>query len=204
MAPVIYGGCQIGIHTGKRWLSERISMPQGLQLIIFVPDFIGKTSTARGVLDDMVSRSDCSFNIGRVAFLINALNQGNVENLKFGVQDGIHQPQRGSKLYPYLFPMMEAAEAAGASGCYLSGAGPTVLAFTSGSSGDIFVQSQSERTDLAVAQSMRDAAKKAGVEGKCYVAQVSQVGAHVVSVSPKFSTEEVVYMGGDTANGGVL
>jgi len=98
VAPAIYGGMQLGIHTSERWLSERISMPPGLQLIIFIPDFIGKTSTARGVLPDEVSRSDCSFNIGRTAYLINALNQGNIENMKFGTQDKIHQPQRGEKV----------------------------------------------------------------------------------------------------------
>ena len=34
----------------------------------------------------------------------------------------------------------KAAERAGANACYLSGAGPSVLAITSGASGDIFAQ----------------------------------------------------------------
>ena len=53
---------------------------------------------------------------------------------------------------------MEAALAAGAHGCYLSGAGPTVLAITSGAAGDSFTQSSSERCERAVADAMQKAA----------------------------------------------
>jgi len=109
VSPCIYGGMQLGIHASDRWMSERISMPPGLQLVIFIPSFEGKTSTARGVLSDVVSREEASFNIGRVAFLINALSQGNLENLGWGMEDRLHQPQRGDKLYNYLYPMIEAA-----------------------------------------------------------------------------------------------
>jgi homoserine kinase len=109
-APVIYGGIQIGIHNGTRWVTERVPCPPGLQLVMFIPNFIGKTSDARRVLEDTISREDCAFNISRVAFLIHALCLGNLDNLKWGVQDRLHQPQRGGKLYKYLYPMIEAAE----------------------------------------------------------------------------------------------
>jgi len=106
-------------------------------------------------------------------------------------------PCNASQLYQYLYPMIEAAEDAGAAGCYLSGAGPTVLAFADGRSGDIFVQNQNERKDLAVARAMRESAEKCGIKGKCFVAGVANIGAHVISVSPKFSTEEITYLGGE-------
>lgn len=101
MAPAIYGGIQLGIHTGERWMTERVNTPPGIQvggqatggggtwgemgwredrgrgtqrmtrykqekcqglmvwlllpvcgvqLVLFIPDFIGKTSDARAVL----------------------------------------------------------------------------------------------------------------------------------------------------------
>ena len=56
VAPAIYGGIQIGMHTGERWTSERVNTPQGIQLVLFIPDFIGKTSDARAVLE--VCRDD--------------------------------------------------------------------------------------------------------------------------------------------------
>ena len=41
-----------------------------------------------------------------------------------------------SSVYPYLYPLMNAALGAGAHAVYLSGAGPTVLAITFGAAGD--------------------------------------------------------------------
>jgi homoserine kinase len=46
--------------------------------------------------------------------------------IRWGVEDQLHQPQRGEAVYKHLYPLIEAATAAGASGCYLSGAGTTV------------------------------------------------------------------------------
>lgn len=51
VAPAIYGGIQLGIHTGERWTTERVNTPPGIQLVLFIPDFIGKTSDARAVLE---------------------------------------------------------------------------------------------------------------------------------------------------------
>ena len=58
--------------------------------------------------------------------------------------------------------MIEASVAAGASAAYLSGAGPTVMAITSGASGDIFTQRAKERVDRAVAAAMVKTAKELG------------------------------------------
>jgi homoserine kinase len=130
----------LAFTNGSRWFTERVPCPSGMQLVMFIPDFVGKTSAARGVLAESVGRDEAAYNIGRVALLVHALCSGNLDNLKYGVQDKLHQPQRGEKLYHYLYPMIEAAERAGACCAYLSGAGPTVMALTSGASGDIFTQ----------------------------------------------------------------
>lgn len=193
VAPAIYGGIQIGIHNGTRWETERIPCPAGLQLVLFIPDFEGKTSSARNVLQPNISRADAAFNIGRCGFLVHALCTGNLDNLKWGVQDKMHQPQRGDKLYPYLYPMIEAAERAGACCAYLSGAGPTVMALTSGASGDIFTQREKERTDSAVARAMIEAAEAVGIKGKLLVTTPVNEGARVTRVDPPFSTGAITY-----------
>ncbi|KAG7345603.1 homoserine kinase [Nitzschia inconspicua] len=193
VAPVIYGGIQLGIHNGTRWVTERVQSPPGLQMVMFIPDFIGKTSDARGVLKPTVTRAEAAFNIGRAAFLVHAFNTNNLDNLRWGVQDKLHQPQRGEKLYKYLYPMIEAAENAGACCAYLSGAGPTVMALTSGASGDIFAQREKERTDILVAKAMIQCAKDHGIDGKLLVTNVVAEGARVVKVDPPFSTGEITY-----------
>jgi homoserine kinase len=193
VAPVIYGGFQVGIHNGTRWVTERIPSPPGMQCVMFIPDFIGKTSAARAVLKDTIPRSDAAFNIGRVAFLVHALALGNLDNLKWGVQDRMHQPQRAEALYKHLFPMIKAAEESGACCAFLSGAGPTVMAFTSGASGDIFTQREKERTDYSVAKAMMEVAQTYGVKGRIVVTQASQEGARVVKVDPPFSSEFITF-----------
>ena len=183
----------MGIHNGTRWVTERAPHPSGMQAVLFIPDFVGKTSDARGVLEDTVTREEAAFNIGRVAFLVHALCTGNLDNLKWGVEDKLHQPQRGNKLYQYLFPMIEAAQNAGASCAYLSGAGPTVMALTSGASGDIFTQREKERTDSAVARAMLQVAKAHNINGQLLVTQPVHEGARVVKVEPPFSDDFITY-----------
>lgn len=174
-------------------MTERAPIPAGLQLVMFIPDFEGRTSEARGVLSDTISRKDAAFNIGRVAFLVHSLCTGNIDNLKWGVQDKVHQPQRAEHLYQYLYPMVEAAERAGACCAYLSGAGPTVMALTSGASGDIFTQRENERTDSAVARAMIQTADLFGIQGKLLVTTPVNEGARVVNVEPPFSSGDITY-----------
>lgn len=196
VAPAIYGGIQLGIHTGVRWMTERVNLPPGLQCVCFIPEQIGKTSTARGVLKDTITRKEAVFNIGRVAWLINALATNNIDQLRYGVEDALHQPQRAAAVYPHLIPIIKAAVEAGASAAYLSGAGPTVMAITSGASGDIFTQRNKERVDKKVAEAMLQAALACGTKGKVYITSPVEHGAYVVSAEPAFSQGLVRYRGG--------
>lgn len=193
VAPVIYGGIQLGIHTGSRWMTERVPCPPGLQMVMFIPNFIGKTSDARGVLNKTVSREEAAFNIGRAALLVHSFCTNNLDNLKYGVEDKLHQPQRGNKLYKYLYPMIKAAEDNGACCAYLSGAGPTVMALTSGASGDIFAQREKERTDILVAKAMIQCAQDHGIDGQLLVTNVVTEGARVIKVVPPFSTSKITF-----------
>lgn len=45
VAPVIYGGCQLGIHNHQRWITERVHLPPGIQvrrpaLLWMFPDIV--------------------------------------------------------------------------------------------------------------------------------------------------------------------
>uniref|UniRef100_A0A7S2UU71 Homoserine kinase n=1 Tax=Fibrocapsa japonica TaxID=94617 RepID=A0A7S2UU71_9STRA len=195
VAPALYGGIQIGIHSGERWTSERVPCPPGLQAVLFIPNTVGITKEVRGVLKDEVPRKDATFNIGRVAWLINALATGNIDNIKFGVQDALHQPQRGKHCFPHMQPLIEAAVNAGANGAYLSGAGPTIMAITSGVSGDMFTQRFNERVDSEVGDAMLAAAKKCGVQGQVYITRIIENGAQVTYAEPNFSRDVLRYHG---------
>ena len=92
---------------------------------MFVPKKPFETKTARKLLPEKYDPKEAVFNVGRAAFLVNALNKGELRDLFFGVQDCLHQPYRANVL-KHLKPIVKAAVEAGAHGCYLSGAGPTV------------------------------------------------------------------------------
>eukprot|EP00128_Syssomonas_multiformis_P010309 Colp12_sorted_trinity150504_noHs@24138 len=183
VAPAIYGGLQLGIHTGERWYTSRVSIPYGLQTVLFIPKKGCKTSEARGILPKMIDRSDAVYNMGRTALLVHAFNTGQMSELKYAVQDRLHQPQR-SAVMPFLYPVINAAMDAGAHGAFLSGAGSTVLAITSGRRGDTHAQKSAERKEKEVKDAMSKAAHEAGWEGSVVVTRPTEVGARVVEVEP--------------------
>jgi len=98
-------------------------------------------------------------------------------------------------VYPHLNPLIDAAIDAGACAAFLSGAGPTVMAMTSGASGDIFTQRAQERVDRKVAEAMIAAAEKIGTKGVVSITSPIISGAYVVSAEPAFSTGRVHYRG---------
>ena len=105
-------------------------------------------------------------------------------------------PRNISKVYSHLNPLIEAGRAAGAHAVYLSGAGPTVMAVTSGAAGDVFAQRSTERTEIKVANAMVEVAKKHGHLGKVFITRPVTHGAYIASAEPPFSTAVVRYPGG--------
>ncbi|CAH0492020.1 unnamed protein product [Peronospora farinosa] len=200
VAPAIYGGLQLGIFADERWYSSRVQIPDGLQCVVFIPDSTGPTSVARAILPPNVPRKDAVFNIGRAAIFVNAFRSGNLDELRFATQDMLHQPQRGAAQYPHLEPLIKAALGAGAHGCFLSGAGPTVLAITSGRAGDIFTQQLAERQENKVANAMREAAAVLGVSGCVFITNPDHRGAYIVRAEPRFSDRSVARYEGDVAD----
>lgn len=104
---------------------------------MFIPEFVGKTEELRKVVPKTVDLKDAVFNMGRLAWLINAFNMNKPEHFREGFRDRLHQPYRAKAAYPHLMPMIDAAYEAGAKGAFLSGAGPVVMTITVGGSGNL-------------------------------------------------------------------
>ena len=82
---------------------------------------------------------------------------------------------------------------AGAFCACLSGAGLTVMALTSGASGDISTQKEKERVDSKVVEAMLQVADEFGIKGKLVVTQASYEGAKVIKCDPPFSSDFIRY-----------
>ena len=66
----------------------------------------------------------------------------------------------------HLLPVIEASIKAGAHACFLSGAGPAVLALCSGRRGDVFTQTCDARHEQEVAKAMLKAGDDCDCPGK--------------------------------------
>lgn len=87
------------------------------------------TEAARQRLPAQVPLRDAVHNAGRVGLLVDALHRRDWRQLGRALEDRLHQPYR-KELYPWTEAVIMAADAAGAFGAAISGAGPTVFAFT--------------------------------------------------------------------------
>lgn len=165
-AAALYGGCQIVVRQGGRFVTSSVRVPERVRAVLFVPDSPMPTSESRSLLPTHAPMEDVVFNLGRVGLLVNALATDDLDLLRVATQDRLHQPHRQSIFRP-MRVIMRAAMDAGAFGAFLSGAGSSVLALTSG-------------REMTIGYEMAEAASKAGVEGEVVVTGVGGRGARTV------------------------
>jgi homoserine kinase len=164
VAAALAGGLTVScaLEDG-RVATVSLPVPGAVRWVVLVPDVTSATSEARAVLPLSVPRADAVFNVQRVSLLLAALQSGRLDVLGAALDDRLHQPYR-LRLFPWMPAVAEAARAAGALGCVLSGAGPSVLAAVSGDAD-------------AVAHSMQGALAAAGVRGRAWAFAVDSEGA---------------------------
>ena len=166
VTPAVFGGLTVSYHTEEGPCAVKAGIPPGLHLALAVPDFSLATVEARNALPESVSREDAVFNLGRASLLVTSLMNGNGELLRWACEDRLHQPYR-ARLIPGFQDVMEAALEAGAQGCALSGAGPTVAAFWI----------DKENHFAGIASAMKDAFQNAGVSCRVFPARPDGAGA---------------------------
>ena len=164
VAAALLGGLTVSCALGDgRIATVTLPVPGGVRWVVLVPEVTSATAEARAVLPTAVPRADAVFNVQRVALLLAALQAGRLDVLDSALDDRLHQPYR-LRLFPWMPVVADAARAAGALGCVLSGAGPSLLAAVSGDA-------------EAVAHSMEGALAAAGVRGKAWAFAVDTEGA---------------------------
>jgi homoserine kinase len=165
VAAALYGGLTVSCGTADGAVAVALPVPVNLRWVVLVPEMSSSTAAARAVLPDSISRADAVFNVQRVALLLAAFQAGRTDPLTTALDDRLHQPHR-EKLFPWMRRVMTAARAAGALGCVLSGAGPSLLAVASAGA-------------MAVARAMETALAEAGLAGAATVLAVDAMGATV-------------------------
>jgi len=163
VAAALLGGLTVSCVSGDRVSAVSLPVPADLGWVVLVPRIESATREARALLPDTVTRADAVFNLQRMGLLLAALASGRVDVLGVAMEDRLHQPQRQA-LFPWMEAVRRAALDAGALGCVLSGAGPSLLAAVRGAA-------------QPVARAMEGALSLAGVAGRALLLPVDTGGA---------------------------
>jgi homoserine kinase len=100
--------------------------PDSLGFVVLTPRVGLATSESRGVLPNLVSRSDAVFNLQRLALLLKSLEDGDLALIRQALHDRLHQPFRQA-VVPGLQKALDLEHEALLGVC-LSGAGPSLVA----------------------------------------------------------------------------
>lgn len=127
VAPALHGGFVVSGREAGEWYAVRAGVDPRVGAVAFVPPDGVSTEVARGLLPDTVPHSDAAATAGRAALLVTALG-GRPEHLLAATRDWLHQEQRGPAM-PETLALVHRLREDGVP-AVVSGAGPTVLAFT--------------------------------------------------------------------------
>lgn len=126
ITPAYYGGMTTALMEDKKVLFNDIDINEKIKFCALIPKLQLSTKKSRGVLPSEIPFSNAVYNIGRVTLLISSLIKGNCEGIKAGCKDILHQQYRGALIENYN-EIVEFVDASTALGCFLSGAGPTIM-----------------------------------------------------------------------------
>jgi homoserine kinase len=166
VAPALLGGLVATTNVGGRIHAIKNHFPDALKAVVFTPSFPMDTVAGRKLLPASYPKADVTFNTGRVALLLSALQTGRYELIGDAMQDRLHQPYRQA-LFPAMPAIIDAAVAAGAHGASLSGGGSSLIALASSRFHEVL-------------QAMQEAARSAGITGTGMILRADQNGARVL------------------------
>jgi homoserine kinase len=130
VAAAIYGGFVIcGPDEDGSPVASRFPPPDGLEGIVMIPAEAVSTERAREAIPAQIPLDDAIANVFSASRLTLGLYTGDLDLIAASLKDRIHQDRRRD-LYPRSMELVEDARELGALGATISGAGPTVLVWT--------------------------------------------------------------------------
>ena len=165
VVPSLLGGlCMTAKAASHRWRVVRCEWSPEVIPVVAIPAIRLSTSEARRVMPKTISIPDAVTNLGSLTLLLQGLRTGNGELIADGMHDRIHEPYRWGLIQGGR-QVREAAIGAGAWGCVISGAGPSILALASRDSAAV------------VSRAMVRAWESEGVASRAEVLQLQQAGS---------------------------
>ncbi|MDP7999660.1 MAG: homoserine kinase [Synechococcus sp. SP1 MAG] len=166
VVPSLLGGlCMTAKAASQRWRVVRCEWTSTVKAVVAIPSIRLSTSEARRAMPKTIPVSDAVVNLGALTLLLQGLRTGNGDLISDGMHDRLHEPYRW-RLIKGGDQVKQAAMDAGAWGCAISGAGPSVLALCA------------EDKGMAVSRAMVRAWEAAGVASRAPVLNVQTTGSH--------------------------
>ena len=166
VVPSLLGGlCMTAKAASQRWRVVRCEWTSTVKAVVAIPSIRLSTSEARRAMPKAVPISDAVVNLGALTLLLQGLRTGGGDLISDGMHDRLHEPYRW-RLIKGGDQVKQAAMDAGAWGCAISGAGPSVLALCA------------EDKGVAVSRAMVRAWEAAGVASRAPVLNVQTTGSH--------------------------
>lgn len=126
VAPAIFGGMMLCVSENNKIYKIPVNVSNKVKFCALIPNFELSTTLARNVLPKKVDFTDAIFNTSRTAFLVKSLEEGDMEKIKIGIEDKLHQQYRKALIKDYDI-IEDFVKHNGGCMC-ISGAGPTLLA----------------------------------------------------------------------------
>jgi homoserine kinase len=168
IAPALFGGFVL-VRLPNPPDVVRLPVPAGLTAVVVHPDLEIETAKARALLGDTVPLADAIRQWANLGAFVDALHRGDFALLARALEDAIAEPRR-APLVPGLAAIKQAATAAGALGCSLSGSGPSLFALCESAL-------DAQRVAAAMTACVR---RSIGGEPRTYVSPIAPQGARVV------------------------
>jgi homoserine kinase len=129
VAPCLLGGMTIAWTEDSGAAAVRVDPAASIRPFVFVPQERGLTEVARAALPATVPHADAALNAGRAALLVHAVTV-DPSHLFAATEDRLHQGYRAASM-PGSADLVAALRKEGVA-AVVSGAGPSVLALTTG------------------------------------------------------------------------
>jgi homoserine kinase len=168
VAPAMLGGLVASIIHESHVVSLRLTLTgqrTPIHITVVFPDFDFPTKQARALLPRQIDRKDAIYNISRAVIVTEAFRLGDLDMLAEAMTDKLHQPYR-IPLIPGAQAAMDAMKKAGASAVALSGAGPSLIAF-------------STKREAAIGKAGYQAFAEAGLQSRIFKLKINRKGAQI-------------------------
>ena len=130
VAPCIYGGVNVSMIENGNIYRKKFLVNEKIHATLFIPPYETRTEEARAILKKEVSLKNAIQNVGHSVFLIDALENGDIEMLKFAIEDKFHVQYR-KKLIKDFDDMKSVCENENKNAAFtISGSGSTCVCFS--------------------------------------------------------------------------